>query len=392
MRKRDLEEIFNELGIPLKELTAEEHQRLMNDTFEYRARQNHTLGNFLLDHRLGQLLVGYGIFEHPVLVEKDKHQEKLTKMAQQFYDIGLAKDLDEGEVLARREGDFMPKGPEQVFLETQVDRVLQNRLMMGSHGDIDRDWPDYIDLDDEIDREITNISDLSQAKVYATMLPLVLPGKKSTWMQGRILELAQQRNWGRLLDFIYHNAQDARTIIDLEDNINTIKPALFADPEFRRYAMSHLIRMRMEKGLAPTTFLDDYLATLGLDISDPVERRANLDQEYVHRLIRRQWGKDQREYFEFINYLYQWDLLPDGFFEEGTTEFHRNLYEFVLLALHGNQYVYFKTRLDALSKAWKVAPEGGFGLSTQHYVYGRYLSLCSVSDHLPNPELRRIYG
>lgn len=391
MRQEDIKKLSEELGLEPKELTPEEHERLMNRTFEYRARQNHTLGEFLMDSRIGQLLVGYGIFEHPILVEKDRQNEKIGKMAQQFYDIGLAENLAEAETLARREGDFAPKSSEQVFLETQIDRVLQNRLMMGSHGDIDREWPEYIDLDDEMDREITNITDLSKAKIYAAMLPLVLPDKKSAWMLDRVLELVQQRNWSRLFDFIYHNMQDVRTLLDLNDVINKIKPALFTDTEFRRYATSHLIRLRLEKGEEAAAVMDDYLAGMGLDISDPAERRANLDQEYVRRLLKRQWTKDQREYFEFITYLYQWDLLPDGFFEEKNIEFFRNLYEFVLLALHGGQFVYFKNRLDALTKLWKVAPEGGFGLSNQHHIYGRYLSLCMFSDHSPNSELRRIY-
>lgn len=104
---------------------SDTYREAMRQTFATRARIGRVLGRFLLDHPWGQFLVKTQVFSDPILVEEQKHEQKVRALSEKIAETLPQVRSEDIELLTRMEPDFQPRTPEQVILETCIDQIAR---------------------------------------------------------------------------------------------------------------------------------------------------------------------------------------------------------------------------------------------------------------------------
>lgn len=282
---------------------SKEYQMAMQNTFETRARVRSVLGSFLLDHPIGKSLVGAGVFTHPIIKEKELQERKIQELTEQIEETSTNMGSAEAELFARLEPDFQPRTPEEVILETVIDRYAWLRAIRRSDYDPNR----HIDYRFGFTLPHTKHEN---SEGLNTLFPKVLFERKMAHIRDRLFTLLCNKDWEGFLELLLAHHKDPQIGEKLKGYVYDKREYIFFNTHFRRKLFRKMMSVLITEGEREFNEFDRFWQDVRLEFSDREEKKQlskavfPLDEWYQLA------GENYHRYLYLQNFLSSYGIYP----------------------------------------------------------------------------------
>jgi hypothetical protein len=291
-------------------LQSEPYQQALQQTFATRARVGRVLGNFLLDNSIGQFLVRAQIFTHPIIGEKEKHEERVKVLADKITETLPQSRRSDMELLVRLEPDFQPRSVEQVILETCIDKLASFNRFTPHDYNANRDLGRSFAI--SLPQIFSALPSLppEQKKEMERIYPSLLADQKMAMLRDRFYTLLSDRDWPGFLEFLDHHQTDPGCGSQLNSLVFQHRRYIFPNEHFRAALFKYLISLLIAHGEARFQRFDTFWQESGLDMSDRRELQELSKLHFPHDLWYELMHENTPRYFSLLELLHSYGIRP----------------------------------------------------------------------------------
>lgn len=289
---------------------SDTYREAMRQTFATRARIGRVLGRFLLDHPWGQFLVKTQVFSDPILVEEQKHEQKVRALSEKIAETLPQVRSEDIELLTRMEPDFQPRTPEQVILETCIDQIARYQRLARDNYNPNRDLGLCYDISF---RNIVNVLPAMPAEQRITMEEIMaetIVAHKTAELRDRFYLLLSNRDWPGFLEFLDHHQNDVHWGSQLNSLVFQHRHYIFPNRHFRASLFQYMMTLLIVHGEARFDRFDAFWQDAGLDMSDPAELqqlcRENFPYDHWYEVM----NENTARYFGLLEILHSYGIRP----------------------------------------------------------------------------------